>query len=55
MFTQDIIAPEGSYNSLTHQVAYCKMQGGCSQRKGRREGGKERGQEKGKASVTDKE
>lgn len=27
MFTQDIIAPEGSYNSLTHQVAYCKMQG----------------------------
>lgn len=26
MFTETIAAPAGSYNSLTHQVAFCKMQ-----------------------------
>jgi hypothetical protein len=26
MFTETIQAPAGSYNSLTHQVAFCKMQ-----------------------------
>ncbi len=26
MFTETIVAPAGSYNSLTHQVAFCKMQ-----------------------------
>jgi hypothetical protein len=27
MFQEPIEAAAGSYNSLTHQVAYCKMQG----------------------------
>ena len=30
MFAEDIQAPAGSYNSLTHQVAFCKMQGKTS-------------------------
>jgi hypothetical protein len=42
MFTEEINAPAGSYNSLTHQVAYCKMQGECVW--GGREGGKEEGE-----------
>jgi len=49
MFTEEINAPAGSYNSLTHQVAYCKMQGECLSGEGE-EGGREGGADGGEGS-----